>query len=222
MPIITISRQMGSSGDEIGQAIAKELGVKCVDREIMEEAAKLANISEPQFTELWEKKPGFFERLSLISKAESYVQHIYNAMNCFAKKEGGVVILGRGAHLLIPDGPEVLHVRILAPFSLRVDRVMEQESIDSHTATERVLESDQIRAMFHRYLFDEDWDNPLLYDLILNTGSVSSSAATAIILNAIEEHKIDHPDLSQIPSHVDEERFIPPFTFPYYGGWGHF
>lgn len=222
MPIITISRQAGSGGDETGRAVAEELGVKCVDREIMEEAAKLANVAEPQFTELWEKKPGFFERLSLISKAESYVQHIYNAMNTFAKEKGGVVILGRGGHLLIPDGPEVLHVRILAPFALRVERVMEQESIDSHTATERVLESDQTRAMFHRYLFDEDWDNPLLYDLTINTGSVSTTAATAIILNAVEEHKRDHPDLSQISARGDEERFIPPFTFPYYGGWGHF
>ena len=222
MPVVTISRQMGSGGDEIGHVVAAELSVRCVDREITEEAAKLASVSEPRLTELWEKKPGFFERLALISKAESYVQHIYNAMNNFASEEGGAVILGRGGHLLIPDSPDVLHVRILAPFSLRVERVMETENVDSHTATEKVLESDQARAMFHRYLFDEDWDNPLLYDFVLNTGTVSVSAAGAIILNALQEHKRDHPDLSKTPSHVDEERVIPPFTFPYYGGWGHF
>jgi cytidylate kinase len=197
------------------------LGVKCVDREIMEEASKLANISEPKFTELCEKKPGFFERLSLISKAESYVQHIYNAMNNFAKGKG-VVVLGRGGHLLIPDGPEVLHVRILAPFSMRVEKIMEEENLDSHAASEKVLENDQGRAMFHRYLFDEDWDNALLYDMVINTGSVSIGAAVAIILNALEEHRQDHPDLSRLPSLGEEEHFVPPFTFPYYGGWGHF
>jgi len=222
MPVITISRQMGSGGDEIGRALAEHLGVKCVDREVMEEAAKLGNISEPRFTELWEKKPGFFDRLSLISKAESYVQHIYNAMTNFAKEEKGVVILGRGGHLLIPDGPEVLHIRILAPFSVRVERVMEAENLDSHTASEKVLESDQARAVFHRYLFDEDWDNPLLYDMTLNTGSVSIAAAIGIILKAVEEHRKEHPDLSRISSRGEEERFVPPFTFPYYGGWGHF
>jgi len=222
MPIITISRQIGSGGDEIGRAVAERLGLKCVDREVMEEAARLANISEPRFMELYEKKPGFFERLSLIAKAESYVQHIYNAMNSFAKEEGGVVILGRGAHLLIADGPEVLHVRIVAPFALRVENVMETESLDGHTATERVVESDQARAMFHRYLFDEDWDNPLLYDMVINTGTVAVSAAVEIILNAVEQHRHDHPDLSHFPSRGEEDRFTPPFTFPYYGGWGHF
>ena len=220
MPVITISRQMGSGGDEIGQAVAEGLGMRCVGREIMEEAAKLADVSEPEFTRLCEKKPGFFDRLSLITKAASYVQHIYTALQNFAKD--GAVVLGRGGHLLIPDGPEVLHIRILAPFSLRVERIMEKENRDGQTATTQILESDQARAMFHRYLFDEDWDNPLLYDLVINTGTVAIPAATKMILNAVEEHKQDHPDLSKVPSHMEEEYPIPPFTFPYYGGWGHF
>jgi len=187
MSVITISREYASLGAEIGQAVADELGYRFIDKEVVAQAAELAGIPEPELAAAYEKRPSFLERFVVLGMAERYADQMAQALRRLAE-EGNAVIIGRGAALVIEAAPHVLHVRVLAPFEVRARRVMAAEGLDWHAAVTRTEQRDRTRALLHEVLFGIDWTNPGLYDLLLNTGSMSIEAATRTIVSAARLH----------------------------------
>ena len=184
MAIVTITHETGSGGPEIGIELAKRLGWRYVDRDMLSEAAHRYGVGEDKLTELDEKKPSLFERFDV--ETRQYITVIQSAVLDIAEKEN-VVINSRGGQVLLRGISHALRVFVIAPFELRVKRVMKkmagqaQEGVDVRTTVEMVRHSDQEKHGRIRYLYNVDWSDPALYDLVLNTDVLSSDRAVQLI-----------------------------------------
>ena len=187
MAIITISRQMGSGGIPIAQKAAEKLGYTLVDGDTLLEVADQYGLTRESLELADEKPPHFSEKLDL--KHETALNLIELIILDYALK-GNVIIYGRGGQDLLKGINSVLRVRIIAPFEERVERWAEREWLDPDRARMLVRKSDQQRAGFIKYYFDRDWDDPLGYDLVINTERLTEESAVRMICDAIKDRNL--------------------------------
>jgi cytidylate kinase len=187
MSVITISRQLGSLGTEIAQAVAKKLNYEYMDKDKISESLADYGLPSPEVEKLDEKKPPFWDSLSI--QRRKYLHLIQALIYDFASKDN-VVIIGRGGQVLLKDLPGVLHVRIIAPFDVRIQRIMKEGGGGEKQAAEILRRSDRNSAGFIRSYFDVDWDDQTFYDLIINTRKLSVDAGTRMIAESIHSPEI--------------------------------
>jgi cytidylate kinase len=166
MTIVAISREMGSGGYEVASAAAKILGFDYVDREILLHAARVHDVSEEKITDVAERHLSLWERFD--EEKRRYLTFIEAAYYSFAEK-GNVVTAGRGGPFFLRNVTHAVRVRIMAPFEVRVRRVMEREKLDHKAAVGKVRAYDRELAGRIDYLFGLDWTLPENYDLVINT-----------------------------------------------------
>jgi hypothetical protein len=109
----------------------------------------------------------------------------------FARRDHAV-ILGRGGQALLREIPGTLHVRVVAPLEDRIKRLVELKESDEQQAEQLLAQSDRDSSGFIRSFFDVDWEDVTLYDLILNTRSMSVGSAVSIIAEATRAPEISH------------------------------
>jgi len=177
MPVITISRQLGSLGDEIAQLLSEDFKSGHLDKESLEGLFAEYGISKESVERYDEKKPGFWDLFK--TDRARYLHFMKEAVFKFARKEN-CVILGRGGQVLFKDLPGILRVRIIAPLEIRKQNVMKTFTCNESHAEKIIQHSDNERAGFHKFFFDENWENLELYDLVINTGSFSTGAVELI------------------------------------------
>lgn len=182
MAIITIARQMGSLGNEIAMDVAQRLNYTLVDQAKLQDAAEAYGMLKSELEEVHEKRPTLVTRY-LTMRHRAYLDMIQTITYNYARQDD-VVLLGRGATVLLSDVPSALHVSIFAPFERRVEVVMAEEGITRPLAEQLVRENDHDRAGYMTYLFDRDGMDPLLYDLMINTSIVSRQHACDLIVAA--------------------------------------
>ncbi len=187
MAIITISRQMGSGGIPIAEKVAEKLGYTLVNGDTILKVADQYGLSVESLELADEKPPHFSETLD--SKHESALKLIELIILDFALK-GNVIIYGRGGQDLLAEIRSVLRVRVIAPFEERVERWAEREWLDPERARMLVRRSDQQRAGFIKYYFDRDWDDPLGYDLVINTERLGEESAVRLICDGIKDRNL--------------------------------
>jgi cytidylate kinase len=223
MAIVTIAHETGSGGPEIGIELAKRLGWRYVDRDMLSEAAQRYGVGEDKLTELDEKKPSLFERFDV--ETRQYITVLQSAL-LDAAEQDNVVINSRGGQMLLRGISHVLRVHVIAPFELRVKRVMKkmaaqaQEGVDVRTTVEMVRRSDQEKHGRIRYLYDVDWGDPALYDLVLNTeklkidagveaiaGLVRSLVATAESRQQVRDRALSSRVRSALAAHPDTRKY---------------
>jgi cytidylate kinase len=199
MAIVTISCQMGSAGSSIGQALAERLEYRYVDQDMISRAAAQYGVLEAKLTDLDETKPSFFERFDV--ETRHYVTVLQSAVLDVAEQDNAV-IMGRSGQVLLQRIAHVLRVFVRAPFDLRVRRVMRKladqgEAVDARTAAEIVRRNDQEKYGRMRYLFDVDWSDPALYDVVINTEKVVPEAAVEVILGSLRRPELVATDASR-------------------------
>jgi cytidylate kinase len=182
MAIITIARQIGSLANEIAAEVAQRLNYSLVDQVKLQEAAEAYGMLKSELEEVHEKRPTLVTRY-LTMRHRAYLDMIQTIIYQSARDDD-VVIMGRGATVLLSDVPSALHVNIFAPFARRVEVIMAREGIARPLAEQIVRESDQDRAGYMRYLFDRDWMDPLLYDVMINTDVITRECACGLIAEA--------------------------------------
>jgi cytidylate kinase len=182
MAIITIARQIGSLGNEIAADVAQRLHYTLVDQTKLQEAAAAYGMLKSELEEVHERRPTLVTRY-LTMRHRAYLDMIQTITYEYARADD-VVLLGRGATVLLSDVPSALHVSMFAPVERRVEVVMAREGISRPLAEQLVRESDQDRAGYMRYLFDRDWMDPLLYDVMINTQVVTREQACGLIVEA--------------------------------------
>ncbi len=187
MAIITISRQIGSLGTEIAQALATRLHYDYLDKEKIAKALVDRGLPILEVEQFDEKKPPFWVSWQIQSRK---FLHVIQAVIYDFARRGEIVIVGRGGQILLRDLPGVLHLRILAPFPLRVKRIAEQEKVDEKQAIRLLRRNDRDSSGFIRFFFDEDWENPALYDLVINTQKVSPNMAVDLIAAIVQTPEI--------------------------------
>lgn len=184
MAIITVSREMGSGGIPIVHRAAEELGYTLVDGEAIRSVAANYGLTLDALEKADEKPPAFVEKLD--EKIEVDLHLIEQIVLEYALK-GNVIIYGRGGQDLLNGINSVMRVRITAPFEERVERWAEREWLDPDLARVLVRKSDQQRGGFIKYYFDRDWQDPINYDLTINTSRLSEDMAVKLICTAIKD-----------------------------------
>jgi len=126
----------------------------------------------------------FTPAVPLLSAAmEDYVRIVGMVILNIAK-EGNVLIIGRASQVLLKDDPEALHIKIIAPLSLRVEKCMRLERLTQREATRRVLASDRAQVEYLRRYYGVNWLDPHLYDIVINTGRTSIQTAVQLAVLA--------------------------------------
>ena len=185
MTVITISRQMGCLGCEVSEEVARCLGYRRVWREVINEAAIRAGVPEVALATIDE-----LDLLGLRPPAaarKAYHEAVREIMKELAA-EGDVVIVGRAGQAILRGLADVLHVRLYAPFDMRVARVANRQSVSLETARVQVQASDQARMRYLRRYYKISWDDPDLYDLMINTANLDVPMVAATIC-ALSEQK---------------------------------
>jgi len=184
MSIITISRGSLSGGRELAERLAERLGYRCVSREVLLEAAARYGVPEPKLFELFEKKPSFWEWLT--RSRERYLVFIQAAMCEFAQ-DGRLVYHGQAGQQLLAGVGHVLKVRLITPLDRRAKVAMEQRHLTYEAAAKHIQRVDEERYHRMRELFDVDWRDPRLYDLVLNLERMSLDTAVDTVVSLAKQ-----------------------------------
>jgi len=181
MTIVAISRELGSGGNAIAAAVAKALNFEYVEREIILQAAQAHGVPEEKIADVDERRLSLWERFD--EEKRRYLIFLEAAYYSFAER-GNVVTAGRGGPFFLRGISHAVKVRIMAPTSVRVRRVMEQENLDQRTAATRVRNYDRELSARIDYLFGLDWALPEHYDLVINTGDDAWQFYTDLLVAA--------------------------------------
>src|SRR4030042_3395104 len=210
MPVITIRGQFGSGAPDIGKKVAARLHIDYVDREIIAETAARLNYPE-QKIEKQEMPPAtLFKRIKdalehsypLITGAgginmpvmsppptdiplddSSYIAGLESTIKKLAEGRS-IVMRGRGSQFILKDYPEALHVLVIAPLETRLARVMASMQLDEKAARHEINNFYGRRHEFIKRYFKAELEDPMNYDLVLNTKRFNFEEAAAIIISS--------------------------------------
>lgn len=176
-PFITISREPGSGGKPVAKLLAKQLNFDFYDKKIIEEVAKsvkqrrelLEGIDERGRTAVEDLVHGILNP-DYISDLR-YIRHLSKVILSAAIK-GEVIVLGRGGNFITPF-ERGLHIRICAPYLVRVERAVKHEKVSRDEAVQIIKETDQKRKDYITQYFGKNIANPDYYDLVINTADMS-------------------------------------------------
>jgi len=216
MSIVAISQSLGSWGDEIGRELARTLAYEFADREIILKAAERFGETPTELEYVTEEKPTLWERFT--DTKRRYLTYVEAIVFEMAARDNAV-LSGRGAVILLRKVRHALRVRVTAPDRLRASRVEHQQGLTSDAAVHLVRESDHDRASRVKFLYHVDWDDPLLYDLALNTERVDVKEGARLIQNALQaerfqptaESRAEARDLS-LAAHARAALLVNPVT----------
>mgnify|MGYP000159968811 FL=1 len=193
--IITIARQCGSGGHEIGKELASRLGLELYDRKKLEEEAK-------KLGKLDENKEFFQEKAVnslLYSIAVSYgesnpMEKSFELIRELTQQKSAVII-GRCSGAIYANDPEATTVFLHADKDCRIKRVMERDGINEKKAAKLIKEVDEKRASFHKFCTGKEWEDPSQYQLSIDTGKLDISDAADMIINYINAKNIGQKHL---------------------------
>jgi cytidylate kinase len=194
MAVVTISSEMGSGAPEIGALLAKRLGYRLIDREVITEAARRYDLREAKLADLDGRKPSLFQRFDV--ETRRYILGTHAALCEFAEADD-VVLMGRGGQWLLRTVPHVLRVRVVAPFEDRVERLARRAGHDTppRALVDLVRRDDAGRAGRTRYLYDVDIDDAALYDVVINTATLTVEGAVDLLTVLVQQ-----PELATTPA----------------------
>lgn len=174
MTVITISRQLGSQGTTLGRKVAAALGYRLVHRELINKAAKMAKSPDMALATIDEL--GLFGIEPDPSQQQLYLDSVKTIIEDLAHK-GDVVIVGRASQVILQDHPNVFHLRVIAPLETRIQRIVTAHGVSPEAAEAQIRDSDSYRANYLDRFYHINWDNPIYYHAIINTGLINLEAA---------------------------------------------
>jgi cytidylate kinase len=185
MAILTVSREYGSGGREIGSRVAARLGYRYADKELLfQDLEKGGPRWGRAARELDEVCPTVWERYDW--QYRGYVALVESLILNYAAADK-VVIIGRGGSFLLEKIPFCLRVRLVAPLEVRIARIVERERLDRVAAARLITQVDGDRACFIKANYGSEWDEERFYDMTLNTGSLSYDQVVEILVEALAE-----------------------------------
>ena len=204
--IITIARQYGSGGHDIGEKLAEELKIPFYDKELLERAAKDSGFCQEIF-ENYDEKPTNSFLYSLVMDtysmghstaafAEMPLNHKiflaqFNALKDIAK-EGPCVIVGRCADYALADFPNVVNVYLYADMQSRIARIARRHDVTDAKAKDLIQKTDKGRASFYNYYTNKKWGEATGYDLCLNTASLGIDGSIHMIREFVAYKEREH------------------------------
>lgn len=211
MAVITISRQFGCGGKNLGKKVADDLGYVFADSEIISRIAEAANVSETWVEHVEKEAGGKF--LWIISQMVSkglvdkilknergyidesiYLDYLVVLVAQFAE-EGNVVIIGRGSQYILQDHPDAIHVLLVNSSENRVRNIMERHDLPHKRADQMVQNEDKRRDALFKKIGKTDYEKVSLYDLALNLGRVDANKARDMIVKLARQKEAENTHL---------------------------
>lgn len=205
--VVTISRQFGSGGAEIGRIVARERQLTYMDSAIIEEVARRLGVNAQQVAKGDEQSIGAAGRIleairASVPFAASYTGFLGSQQGSERSKElayfhltqkvvleqateGNAVIIGRGSQFLLHNAPRTLHIYVFAPLANRIKNVMERFQLDAPRARTLIEERDYEHSAYLRRYYGADGSQPNLYHLLINTGIFSYELAADLVSKAV-------------------------------------
>ena len=190
--IISIGRQHGSGGREIARLLARELGIKCYDKEIVDEAAKHSDFSRDLINAYDEKRMSAFmlhaggyglnENFRLNMQV---VSAQFDAMREIASK-GDCIFVGRCADYILRERSDLVSVFILGDMDERLKCLERRQGLDESAARKKIKEVDKDRSSFYKYYSDQVWGDAQNYDLCINSSKLGVAGTVETIMSYIK------------------------------------
>jgi cytidylate kinase len=188
-PVITVSRQFGARGAAVGHAVADRLGWSYWNRELVDEIAHNAHVSERLVRAFDERhQAGVIETLrSMVNfgplSASDYFRELARVVHTIAS-HGDAVIVGRGVAFML-DPAATLRLRVVSPMADRIAGLIEREGITEAAARAEIASMDAQRREFVRDHYALDADDPSGYDLHVNTGTTPIDQCAEVVVAAL-------------------------------------
>lgn len=203
--VITISRQVGSAGEEVAQKVAADLGFRFIDYQVIQGAAREAGVSPETVSEA-EHSPSLLTRIleslarnpsmpvaawadpvplttSPLFTSADYRRLIESVIRDLAA-EGNCVMVGHAAQVILRDRLDTLRVLVAGTVEPRVRRVMAGMNVDEKTALKTVERTDAERLDYFKRFYDTGWLTACTYDLCINTDRIAPAQAAGVIVQA--------------------------------------
>lgn len=190
--VISIGRQHGSGGREIARLLAQELGIKCYDKEIVDEAAKHSDFSRDLINAYDEKRMSAFmlhaggyglnENFRLNMQV---VSAQFDAIREIASK-GDCIFVGRCADYILRDRRDLVSVFILGDMDERLKCLERRQGLDVAAARKKIKEVDKDRSSFYKYYSDQTWGDAQNYDLCINSSRLGVEGTVKVIMDYIK------------------------------------
>lgn len=199
--VITIGRQFGSAGREIGEKVAEYFGIKCYDKELLSRAAKESGFCEEMIQNHDERPTNSFlynlvmDTYSFGYNASSFVDmpishKVFLAQFDTIKKiadEGPCVIVGRCADYALSDYKNCVHLFIYGEEETKVKRIMEKYNLTEAKAKEMIVKKDKQRQSYYNYYSSKKWGRADSYDLCINSSVLGIEDTVRLIVQYIED-----------------------------------
>jgi len=198
--VITIGREFGCGAREIGQLVAKQLGIAYYDKELLNEAARASGVSADFFVDKDERAPRFFNNLwsfntgfntgaYFVGKTPLSDDNIYRAqsevMQHLADK-GPCVIVGRTADYILRDHCKVISVFIHASMDARIKRIIERGDCNTEEQAEQMAnKQNKLRAEYYNFYTDKHWGAAASYDLCIDSSVLGTEATAKFIIDFV-------------------------------------
>ena len=204
--IITIGRQYGSGGHDIGKQLAEELNVPFYDKALLERAAKDSGLCQEIF-ENHDEKPtnSFLYSLVMDTYSLGYTTSSFSEMPLNHKiflaqfdaikniaKEGPCVIVGRCADYALADFPNVVNVFLHADLQDRIVRIARRHDLTDAKAKDLIIKTDKRRASYYNYYTSKKWGDAAGYDLSLNTATLGIDGTIHMIREFLAYKEREH------------------------------
>lgn len=198
--ILTVGRQFGSGGHEIGEELAKRLGVKFYDKELLLEAAKEIGANPELFKKNDEKLPSFYiNNLSLnlgfyvqpfalgaSTYYDSMQKTLCDTIRMIAQRES-CVIMGRCADYLLRNNPRCINIFVSASQDACAERIVKRtEGLTIDDAKALAKKTNRLRAEYYNFYTDKEWGHSSSYDLCVDSSKIQRKDLIDLVLNYVE------------------------------------
>jgi cytidylate kinase len=196
--IITIGRQFGSGGHEIGEKLAKELGIKFYDKELLKVIAKESGLCE-KVLESYDEKPTNSLLYSIVMDVYPSVmysgptidQQIYQATYDAIRKlaSESCVIVGRCADYVLRDQPDLVSVFVHASADFRAERIAKEYHVTDAKAREMLTKTDKKRASYYNFQSEKKWGAATSYNLCIESSTIGIDNSVRLLEDYIKYRK---------------------------------
>lgn len=192
--IVTITRQYGSGGREIGEKLADKLGLEFFDNKLLDRAAEGSGIHKSHFEQNDEKRPNSFLYLLSTTYGQGGVPFddtlFFAQLNAIQKiaSQQSCVIIGRCADYALRDFDGVVNIFISAPFEERVKRAVAVYDIAVKHAEDYVKRIDKQRTSYYNYYTDKRWGAPSNYQICLDSSALGIDGSVDLLKQFLDEY----------------------------------
>lgn len=171
--IIAISREYGSAGHEIAEKVARDLGLKLYDRNMLDDISKDKDI-HVEYLEKYDEKPKKLFSSRRVGAYTNSIEEIIAEMQFDYLREKAdtgesFVIVGRCAETVLKDRKGLISVFILGNYEVKLKRIMDKYHLSETDAATKIKRHDKHRKQYHNHYSDGKWGDSRLYDLCINS-----------------------------------------------------